>query len=98
VDTEGGEVLPVRSGVMPDHVHLVSAPNYDANGPVSIEEIMQAIGAAAAHRLIGDLGRKGKVWEKSQLVLEGYGRGGCLSFSKKNDGRDAVLHFGLSVS
>jgi hypothetical protein len=43
---------------MPDHVHLVSAPNYDANGPVSIAEIMPATGAAAAHRLIGDLGEK----------------------------------------
>jgi hypothetical protein len=54
VNTEGVEVLPVRSGVMPDHVHLVSAPNYDANDPVSIAEITQAIGVAAAHRLIGD--------------------------------------------
>jgi REP element-mobilizing transposase RayT len=49
--------------VMPDHVHMVLAPKYDADGPVSIAEIMQAIKGASAHRINKALGRQGKVWE-----------------------------------
>ena len=36
------KVLPDAVVVMPDHVHMVLTPKYDANGPVSIAEIMQA--------------------------------------------------------
>jgi putative transposase len=53
--------------VMPDHVHLVLAPQYDANGPVSIAEIMHAIKGASAHRINKALGRNGKVWEEESF-------------------------------
>ncbi len=53
--------------VMPDHVHQVLAPQYDANGPVSIAEIMQAIKGASAHRINKLLGRKGRVWEEESF-------------------------------
>jgi putative transposase len=53
--------------VMPDHVHLILTPLYDANGPVSIAEIMQAIKGASAHRINRALGRKGKVWEEESF-------------------------------
>ncbi len=53
--------------VMPDHVHLVLEPKYDANGPFSIAEIMQAIKGASAHRINHALGRKGKVWEEESF-------------------------------
>jgi len=53
--------------VMPDHVHMVLAPKYDANGPVSIAEIMQVIKGASAHRINKALGRKGKVWEQESF-------------------------------
>ena len=36
--------------VMPDHVHIVLVPRYDADGSFTIAEIMQAIKAASAHR------------------------------------------------
>jgi REP element-mobilizing transposase RayT len=53
--------------VMPDHVHLVLAPLADANGPVSIAEIMQVIKGASAHRINRALSRKGKVWEEESF-------------------------------
>ena len=53
--------------VMPDHVHMVLAPKYDANGAVSIAEIMQAIKGASAHRINKALGRKGAVWEEESF-------------------------------
>jgi REP element-mobilizing transposase RayT len=53
--------------VMPDHVHLVLAPLADANGPISISEIMQAIKGASAHRINRALGRKGKIWEEESF-------------------------------
>jgi REP-associated tyrosine transposase len=53
--------------VMPDHVHLVLAPLADANGPVSIFEIMQAIKGASAHRINQVLGRRGRVWEEESF-------------------------------
>jgi REP element-mobilizing transposase RayT len=46
---------------MPDHAHLVLAPQSDASGPVSIPEIMHGIKGASAHRINKALGRKGKV-------------------------------------
>jgi hypothetical protein len=48
-------------------LHLVLAPLADANGPVSIAEIMQAIKGASAHRINRALGRKGKVWEEESF-------------------------------
>jgi putative transposase len=53
--------------VMPDHTHLVLAPKYDANGQVSIAEIMHAIKGASAHRINKFLGRKGRVWEEESF-------------------------------
>lgn len=53
--------------VMPDHVHMVLAPKYDANGAVSIAEIMQAIKGASAHKINRALGRRGKVWEEESF-------------------------------
>jgi putative transposase len=47
--------------VMSDHVHVVLAPKYDADGPVSIAEIMQAIKGASAHGINKALGRRGKI-------------------------------------
>jgi REP element-mobilizing transposase RayT len=47
--------------VMLDDVHVVLAAKYDANGPVSIAEIMQAIKGASAHRINKALGRRGKI-------------------------------------
>jgi REP element-mobilizing transposase RayT len=52
---------------MPDHVHLVLAPKYDADGPVSIADIMQVIKGASAHRINKALGRRGKVWEEESF-------------------------------
>lgn len=49
--------------VMPDHVHMVLTPTYDANGPISVAEIMHSIKDASAHRINKSLGRKGTVWE-----------------------------------
>jgi putative transposase len=53
--------------VMPEHVHLVLAPLVDADGPVSISEIMQAIKSTSAHRINRVLGRKGRVWEEESF-------------------------------
>lgn len=53
--------------VMLDHVHMVLEPKCDANGPVSIAEIMQAIKGASAHRINKALGRRGKVWEEESF-------------------------------
>ncbi len=53
--------------VMPDHVHIVLVPRYDADGSFTIAEIMQAIKAASAHRINKVLGRKGKVWEEESF-------------------------------
>jgi putative transposase len=53
--------------VMPDHVHMVLAPKYDDNGPVSIAEIMQAIKGASAHRINKTLGRMGRVWQEESF-------------------------------
>jgi REP element-mobilizing transposase RayT len=55
------------TAVMPDHVHMVLAPKYDANGAVSIAEIMQAIKGASAHKINRALGRRGKVWEEESF-------------------------------
>jgi len=52
---------------MPDHVHMVLAPKYDAVGPVSIAEIMQVIKGTSAHRINKALGRRGKVWEEESF-------------------------------
>jgi putative transposase len=52
---------------MSDHGHVVLAPKYDANGPVSIAEIMQAIKGASAHRTNKALGRRGKIWEEESF-------------------------------
>jgi REP element-mobilizing transposase RayT len=53
--------------VMPDHVHMVLAPKYDADGPVSIAEMMQAIKRASAHRINKALGRRGEIWEEESF-------------------------------
>ena len=50
--------------VMPDHVHLLLAPLSDADGPISVAEIMQVIKGASAHRINRALGRKGPVWQQ----------------------------------
>jgi len=52
---------------MPDHVHMVLAPKYDAVGPVSMAEIMQVIKGTSAHRINKALGRRGKVWEEESF-------------------------------
>jgi REP element-mobilizing transposase RayT len=54
--------------VMPDHVHMVLAPLADANGPIGISEIMQAIKGTSAHRINRALGRRGRVWEEDHLT------------------------------
>lgn len=46
---------------------MVLAPEYDADGPVSIAEIMQAIEGASAHRISKALGRRGKIWEEESF-------------------------------
>ena len=49
--------------VMSDHGHVVLAPKYDANGPVSIAEIMQAIRVhlhTGSIRLLGEEGNLGR--------------------------------------
>jgi REP element-mobilizing transposase RayT len=53
--------------VMPDHVHMVLAPLADANGPIGISEIMQAIKGTSAHRINRALGRRGRVWEEESF-------------------------------
>jgi len=53
--------------VMPDHVHLVMSPLADADGPISIAEIMQAIKGASENVINKALGRKGKVWEEESF-------------------------------
>jgi len=53
--------------VMPDHVHLLLAPLADAQGPISIAEIMQVIKGASAHRINRALGRNGRVWEEESF-------------------------------
>ncbi len=53
--------------VMPDHVHIVLTPKYDADGAVSIAEIMQVIKGASAHNINKVLGRKGKVWKEESF-------------------------------
>src|SRR5208337_5464098 len=54
--------------VMPDHVHLVMVPLADANGPISIAEIMQAIKGTSAHLINKALGRTGRVGRTSRLT------------------------------
>ena len=49
--------------VMPDHIHIILTPRWDANGTFSISDIMQAIKGASAHRINHFLGRYGKVWQ-----------------------------------
>ena len=53
--------------VMPNHVHIVLVPRYDANSSFTIAEIIQAIKGASAHRINKALGRKGKVWEEESF-------------------------------
>ena len=48
---------------MPDHVHLVLTPFTDADGPVSLPEILQRIKSASAHLINKALDRRGKVWQ-----------------------------------
>jgi REP element-mobilizing transposase RayT len=49
--------------VMPDHVHLVFTPLTDADGPISLPEILQKVKSESAHRVNKLLGRKGHVWQ-----------------------------------
>jgi REP element-mobilizing transposase RayT len=49
--------------VMPDHVHLLLDLMTDADGPVSIPQVMQAIKSTSAHRVNKALARTGKVWQ-----------------------------------
>ena len=51
--------------VMPDYLHMVLAPKCDAEGLVSVSEIMQAIKGVSAHRI--NLGWRGKVWEEESF-------------------------------
>jgi hypothetical protein len=46
---------------------MVLAPKYDADGPVTIAEIMQAIKGASAHRINKALVRRGKIWEEESF-------------------------------
>jgi REP element-mobilizing transposase RayT len=55
--------------VMPDHVHLVMIPLADANGPISIAGIMQAIKGASAHLINKALGRKGGSGKRSPSTV-----------------------------
>lgn len=53
--------------VMPDHVPLILTPFYDADGPISLMEILQAIKGASAHRINRLLQRRGCVWESESF-------------------------------
>ena len=48
---------------MPDHVHLVLSPAADADGPISIPEIMRTLKSTTAHLINKTLGRHGRVWQ-----------------------------------
>ena len=53
--------------VMPDHVHLLLEPLSDAEGPISIPEIMQAVKSTSAHRINKLLKRSGPVWQEESF-------------------------------
>ncbi len=53
--------------VMPDHVHLLLEPLSDAEGPISIPEIMQAIKSTSAHKINKLLKRSGPVWQEESF-------------------------------
>lgn len=63
-----GKNFRLHAGVvMPDHVHLILTPFYDADGPISLMEILQAIKGASAHRINRLLQRRGPVWESESF-------------------------------
>ena len=49
---------------MPDHVHLVLAPLYEADSAYCIAEIMQGIKSSSAHQINRLLTRVGQVWQR----------------------------------
>ena len=63
---DNGVKLDLRIAVaMPDHVHMIFTPmvNMEALEVYSLDEIMDAIKGASAHRINRALGRKGRVWQ-----------------------------------
>lgn len=54
--------------VMPDHVHMVLTPLWDAKGcSYSLAEITNGIKGASAHTVNRVLGRKGPVWQEESF-------------------------------
>jgi REP element-mobilizing transposase RayT len=53
--------------VMPDHVHLVLAPLYEADSAYCIAEIMQGIKSSSAHQINRLLNRVGQVWQRESF-------------------------------
>jgi REP element-mobilizing transposase RayT len=54
--------------VMPDHVHMVFTPLWDARGyPYTLAEITSGIKGASAHSINRMLGRKGAVWQEESF-------------------------------
>src|SRR5581483_3326268 len=49
--------------VMPDHVHMIFAPQENATEIYSLAEITGAIKGTSAHKINQLLGRKRKVWQ-----------------------------------
>jgi REP element-mobilizing transposase RayT len=63
---DNGKKFDLRVAVvMPDHVHIIFTPLVDreAMEVCSLEEIMNGIKGASAHRINRALGRKGRVWQ-----------------------------------
>ena len=59
--------------VMPDHVHLICMPLFDANGSISIPEITRTIKSESGHRINNALVRTGRVWQDESFdhILRG---------------------------
>lgn len=53
--------------VMPNRAHLILTPLYDADGPIGLMEILQAIKGASAHRINPLLQRRGRVWQSESF-------------------------------
>jgi len=53
--------------IMPDHVHLLLTPLYDANGEISLPEILQEIKSVSAHKVNKYLGRHGRLWQEESF-------------------------------
>ena len=60
----GKKMLLWCAVIMPDHVHLVYQPLFDAGGaPYGLSEIIGSIKGVSAHSVNRILNRKGSVWQ-----------------------------------